>query len=311
MHRISLMDTDLSYVEFKNVDWWEFKGAYMTIDQAVLLVAENEKFARKYYEWAVDSSSTGLLAGLLREVLAWLRAALWRLVLLPRLLLKLVRSIRRAKREAVERMERWRRNVQGAMTALRLRIGAGAFIVVPRSITLDNVLQELRNLRDWHDRKMRYEEGGRFFISEMDTKRLVGPRAAQQGAKGGRLKRFAFWLERLIITLYRWLCLYGESMARPLIGILLALFAFAIFYALFPPSVLTGLPGFPGLFSSPLQLLASLYKGFELSLSALLQVPPPTFEASIVAERALSVLLMGSFLTALKRKLERRVRRGG
>ena len=100
-------------------------------------------------------------------------------------------------------------------------------------------------------------------------------------------------------------------MARPLIGILLVLFAFAIFYALFPPSVLTGLPGFPGLFSSPLQLLTSLYRGFELSLSALLQVPPPTAEASIVTERALSVLLMGSFLTALKRKLERKVRRGG
>ena len=288
MHRVSLMDTDLSHVEFRDVDWWEFKGAYMTIGQAVFLIANSEEFTDEYCEWAGSSW--------LKALILMLKRGLRR----PSELLCLPSALRYVKSMA-EKARRERDELREECGKIARRYG----------FTFDNVLQELRNLRDWHDRRMRYERGGRFFISEMDTKRWVGPRAAQQGAEKGRLKRFASWLERLIITFYRWLCLYGESMARPLAGLFLAWLVFGLFYALWPPSVLQDVPGLLGLLSAPQQLPLALYKGLELSFSALLQMPPPTSEASVVAERALSVLLMGSFLTALKRKLERKMRRGG
>jgi len=295
MHRVSLLLTDLSRVEFRDVRWREHEGAFVLVDQVKLLIATNERFANRYYKWARDlihytsplSLITKLKARLLGHVTA--KQTLSALFRILRLLL-------RKYHEYFRRKENWKRRVRENLDP---------------DITLDNVLQELRDLRDWYERRMRYEEGGKFFISEMDTRRLVGQKTGlcaylSTRRLGGLRRWLSFELEQLIITLYRWLCLYGESMTRPLAGLLLTWLFFGLLYALCPPSILKDLPG---LLSSPHGALLSLYKGLELSLSALLQMPPATSEASVVAERGLSVLLMGSLLTALKRRLERRVRR--
>lgn len=56
MSRISLLSIDLSKVEFEKVRWWNYKGAFMTIDALALLVGTNLKFAKSYIGFSLRES---------------------------------------------------------------------------------------------------------------------------------------------------------------------------------------------------------------------------------------------------------------
>ena len=301
LSRASFLLTDISRVDFRSlVRWWEHEGAYVLADQMTLLIATNRRFALRYYRRYVrplrPPSPRRLLGHLLRKPLI-LRSLLSRVAGLIR------RAWSRLSGWRDEEFTRWWRDVK--LFALRDRV-----------LTLDTVLTELRDLRDWHERRMRYERGGRFFVSEMDTRRLVDQeirvdnRSRRVRDLGTRLPqsiwgRFKAWLARraewTIFTFYRALCLYGESMARPLAWLLGTIIAFAPLYMAFLPAALAG-----ALASLPLVL--KFWKALEFSTAAFFQMA--LAEGLMAAERLLGVLVNGSFLLALRRKLERRVRRG-
>ena len=276
MSRVSFMFTDLSqHVEFRNVRWWEYEGAYVLADQILLILATNEKYARKYFK-------------------------------------------RYMKRTGYTWWGWWHMIKDVAFEDAR--------------VTLDNVLQEIRNLRDWHDKRMRYDEGGKFFISEMDTRRLVGhkiqidnERARPVRGKSERLpmnpwnrllNRLAFKTERFILKAYRDLCLYGESVARPIAWMIITVFTFALLYMLgsflspfhdillfswvFPSVILTEE-------FALLPFLLKFLKVLGISVLAFLQLQTPE-GLLVVLERVLSIIINGGFVLALRRRLERRVR---
>ena len=250
MSRISLLSIDLSKVEFEKVRWWNYKGAFMTIDALALLVGTNLKFAKSYIK-AVQVQQKNTRFFLKRELEAW-------------------------------------------------------------DIALENVLQELRSLRDWYMKKRRYEEAAKFYIAEVEVRRLAGPEAEKRHVDWppkGRLDRLkeraGSWLEKRLLWLYRATCLYGESLARPVAWLLAIWLLFGLIYAL------SGLVAAPGL-ATALQLLAEglVFSGSVIVLMLLLRAAPVVAAWGYIAwaESALALLIYAVFLPTIMRRIWRLVK---
>jgi hypothetical protein len=138
-------------------------------------------------------------------------------------------------------------------------------------LTLDNVLAVYRALRENYDYYLRYDESGKFFVNEMRLK-----------------KRFSNPVEKIIMSAYELLCLYGESYTRTIIWILatISLFALARLYM-----------------NAPIDSLDSL----KISTAAFFQL---YYNSDLLTftERLISIPILGSLYISLKRKLERRIR---
>ena len=180
-----------------------------------------------------------------------------------------------------------------------------------RDIALENVLQELRDLKEWHIARRRYEEAAKFHIAEMDVRRLAGREEERHVAwppRGfwRRLKeRVSAWMERRLLWLYRATCLYGESLARPVAWLFAIWLLFGLIYAL------SGLIAAPGL-ATALRLLAEglAFSGSVIVLMLLLRAAPVVAAWGYIAwaEGALALLIYAVFLPTIMRRIWRLVR---
>jgi len=143
-----------------------------------------------------------------------------------------------------------------------------------KDLTLDNVLTVYRNLRENYDYYMKYEESGNFFLNEMRLKRKTLPKLSG---------------EKIVISLYKTLALYGESYIRPilaLIAIMMTSFFIRLYVHQFDPNV----------------IFDELLKSIDL-------FGPGSVSGSIdIIERLTAIPILGMLIVALRRKLERRVR---
>jgi len=137
---------------------------------------------------------------------------------------------------------------------------------------------------------MRYDEAGKFFINEMELRR----KSAQTGL-----------LEKTVLTIYRWLGLYGENFGMPLFLILAIL--------LLPPlvkAVLLGIQAGCGNFDTDL-LFQNFFTLFDRSLRMVDQIGGRSSEALDMVDdvqRLLGLFSLGLLFLALRRRFERRFR---
>jgi hypothetical protein len=116
-----------------------------------------------------------------------------------------------------------------------------------------------------------------FFINEMKLK-----------------KRFSNFTEKIVLSIYELLCLYGESYRRTITWILATILLFALARLPFE--------------ASPLSLnINSLIVSLNNSIAAFFQLSNKDDPLTIM-ERLISFPILGTFIIALRRKLERRIR---
>jgi hypothetical protein len=117
----------------------------------------------------------------------------------------------------------------------------------------------------------------KFFINEMKLK-----------------KRFSNFTEKIVMSIYELLCLYGESYRRTIAWILATILLFA----------LARLP----IEASPSSLdINSLIDSLKDSIAAFFQLSNKDDPLTIM-ERVVSIPILGTFIIALMRKFERRIR---
>jgi len=319
MSRVSLMFVDLSRVEFRNVRWWSYGEAFMTIDAVALLAKTNEGFARRYARKArrwLDRLLVSLDRGVVPEVLEYWEEEIR----------KAVEEELRQKKPKGTSWSEFEEQVKEEIkreTLTRLKDEVRSWRnqrLTPSpddpDLTLENVLQELRNLKEWHISRGRYEEAARFHVAEMDVRRLMGRERERHlvwPPKGlwGRLKdRVSAWVEKRLLWLYRALCLYGESVARPFLWLVLLWLAFGLLYA-FSGLAATGLAATPEL-AALLQLLADglAFSASVIALMLLVRAPPVVAAWGYMAwaEAALALLIYVVLAPTLMRRIWRLVR---
>jgi hypothetical protein len=166
-------------------------------------------------------------------------------------------------------------------------------------LTLDNVLAVYRGLRDNYDYHLKYEESGRFFINEMRLRRVVGK--GYGGGKphglGGVKLRLSDIVERGVMWAYEMLALYGESYTRPILWAILLIVLSSLIRPLW---LWMQNPGW-------VPELDFILKQVKTSILVFFQLQWDT-KTLTIAERLLSIPILGTLILALRRKLERRMR---
>jgi len=155
-------------------------------------------------------------------------------------------------------------------------------------VDLGNVLAFLRGLRENHDYYMKYEESGKFFIEEMDLRRLS--KKDEGGIEG--------WADWLILTIYNGLSKYGESYLGPLIGIVILIPLTAVCRILL--ALWTG----ANLNST---LINEFLKQLKISLAALIYLRWDETLPTLI-ERIISIPILGTLYISFRRRFERRMR---
>jgi len=129
----------------------------------------------------------------------------------------------------------------------------------------------------------RYPEAGDFFINEKEMRKLI----LQEEPGWPPARNLAEWT---ILKLYGWLALYGESIVRPIIWIVVTV---AVFAAL-------------RMVTSDLQTIDAK-RFLEIMMESVMAFFQMRSEPGLdVLERLISVPILGSLFIALKRKFERR-----
>jgi len=200
--------------------------------------------------------------------------------------------------------EEWITHMVGTSEELILETLSRELVGMLADLTLDNVLSVIRMLRENFDYYMKYEESGRLFVKEMDLKR-----AHMLKGGSGKLK-IAKRIEWLAYSLYRWTCLYGESISRPLILASAIIIGFGILRAIPPIEALLAslLGGNISAVAEFLRALAgSLAEGIRGSLIDFLQLGRDYGWLNLL-ERVASAMNLATLYISLHRKLERRIR---
>jgi len=155
-------------------------------------------------------------------------------------------------------------------------------------ITLDNVLSVYRRLRENYDYNLKYIESGKFFVSEMEVRRLY--------REVGTEVVYNNWFRRnlSITNVYKLLCLYGEDHIRPIVFMITVI-----------------------VISTVLRLLLHGNLGMLLDINTILGAVEDSVRAFFqmggvtgidLAERLLSIPILGALVLSLRRKFERRFR---
>jgi hypothetical protein len=100
-------------------------------------------------------------------------------------------------------------------------------------------------------------------------------------------KRFSNFTEKIVLSIYELLCLYGESYRRTIVWILATILLFALARFLFEAS--------------------PFIDSLKISIAAFFQLYYNNDPLTIM-ERVVSIPILGTFIIALRRKLERRIR---
>ncbi len=151
-------------------------------------------------------------------------------------------------------------------------------------ITRNDVLSIYRKLKDNYERESRYDEAGKFFMSEMDLQRKYD--------EAGNKRNWA--LKHLSPRgAYYHIAKYGESYSLPLGWCIVIIVAFTAFRLDF---------------DNPSSIITEGANRTIDSIAAFFQVPRGN-DWTDVFERLLSIPILGSFVIALRRKLERKFRK--
>jgi len=160
------------------------------------------------------------------------------------------------------------------------------------AITLDDVLSVYRRLRENYDYNMKYIESGRFFVSEMEVRRLYREVGAEVVYNNWFRRNFS------ITNFYKLLCLYGENHIWPIVWALIVVLTSTIL-RLFLLYLEFG----------SLDILYNIniiLGAVEDSVRAFFQMGGVT--GIDLAERLLSIPILGALMLSLRRKFERRFR---
>ena len=159
-------------------------------------------------------------------------------------------------------------------------------------ITLDNVLSVYRRLRENYDYNLKYIESGRFFVSEMEVKRLYREVGAEVVYNN--------WFRRnlSITNVYKLLCLYGENHIWPIVWALVVVLTSTVLRLLLLHLEFGSL--------DMLLDVNTILKAVEDSIRAFFQMGGVT--GIDLAERLLSIPILGVLILSLRRKFERRFR---
>ena len=281
INKISFLDTDISRVRFMNIEWDEYYSGYIIYECKIFMLKRDSNFRRKYLEQILDRLSK------LRNNEDALKEKVKTAYCL---------NSESNKDELNKKFEEVKSQIDKSLKMswvdleknLIGKLEEEDFLL--EDITFEDVLNVYRFLRENYDYYLRYEESGRFFIGEMELIRL---------SKG--------LLERVVLTLYRWLCLYGESYLRPALLSLTTIIGFAIIdvglkilslEAKIKPSIcIQGIIKFTQMFMESIKTSVVTFLQMHLEL-----------KSHIIIERILSIMILGSLYISLKRKLERRIR---
>jgi len=176
----------------------------------------------------------------------------------------------------------------------RKRRSKDAETILP-DITPEHVHQIYVRLRRNLERGAgRYPEAGDFFINEKEMRKLI----LQEGHRWPPTGNFLEWL---ILKVYGWLALYGESLARPVAWSMVTVVVFALL-----KMVASNLQAID--FSFNLQMILKLTKLFpDFLMKSMMAFFQMRSEPGLdILERLVSIPILGSLFIALKRKFERR-----
>ena len=280
MSKVSFIHTDITRVRFRNTRWSEEAGGYNIYDKQLLLLKRNEKYRKKYFKQALKElkklkNNKKLLEKIIEE--------LYR----PKGRDELNRKIE----EHVKEIKEFLNNINNMVVLKEFEYEWNQQVIKglekEDDLTLDNILSIYRMLRENYDYYLKYEESGKFFVGEMDTKRLF---------KKGRYtikEKITSQLEETVLTIYRWLCLYGESYIRPIIWILVTIFGFALLRSLWMQKLNID----PLTFIEQLKMSAVIFFQMTKELGWL-----------TLLERLIAAITLGTLYISLRRKLERRIR---
>jgi uncharacterized protein YjbI with pentapeptide repeats len=150
-------------------------------------------------------------------------------------------------------------------------------------VTPEKVRQIYARIRTNQEKALRYAEAGDFFVGEMEVRR----KALED--RGSRV-----WPERFALWVFKWLSYYGESIFRPSSAALTAIvFFMGLRLVLNEPSEIC--------VTEPVSWQESTWR----SLAAFFQLRSSNLWTDI-AERLISIPILGTLFIALKRRLERR-----
>jgi len=280
MERVSFLNTNIERVKFRNVKWRNFK----IYDEKLFLLKHLEKERKKFANECEEKLKKVLDVVNGKEKDEEVKKEIYYSLELKYPELKEIERLERKKRneEEEERLRKLKNTfekeakikIENTLKSQRIDFSE---VYLDEDLTLENVLAVYRALRENYDYYLKYDESGKFFINEMKLK-----------------KRFSNFIERVVMSVYELLCLYGESYTRTIVWILVTIPLFALARLLFEASSLV-------------LNMNSLMDSLKISTAAFFQLYYDNDWLTII-ERLISIPILGSFYIALRRKLERRIR---
>jgi hypothetical protein len=290
MERVSFINTNIERVRFKNVEWGDFR----IYDEKLLLLKESKEEREKFIEdgkrklTEISNVSKERILEILigkskankieEEIVKVLELRI------PYVLEEIKELIEKEKtkdkedrlnqllKECENEVDKIIKEVENAIKMSNEEIEKRILENVEndKDLALDHVLAVYRALRENYDYYLKYDESGKFFINEMKLK-----------------KRFSNFTEKIVLSIYELLCLYGESYRRTIVWILATILLFALARFLFEAS--------------------PFIDSLKISIAAFFQLYYNNDPLTIM-ERVVSIPILGTFIIALRRKLERRIR---
>jgi hypothetical protein len=300
MERVSFINTNIERVRFKNVEWGDFR----IYDEKLLLLKESKEEREKFIEDGkrkfeeISNVSKEKILEVLKgkskankieeEIVKELELRIPDVLKEIKELIeeektqdkeyRLNRLLKECENE-VDNIIKIIKEVENAISRSNEEIEKRILenVEKDKDLALDHVLAVYRALRENYDYYLKYDESGKFFINEMKLK-----------------KRFSNFTEKIVLSIYELLCLYGESYRRTIAWILATIPLFALARLLFE--------------ASPLSLnINSLIVSLKNSIAAFFQLSNKDDPLTIM-ERVVSIPILGTFIIALMRKFERRIR---
>ena len=155
--------------------------------------------------------------------------------------------------------------------------------------SLSDTLATYRILRDSHEYWLMYTEAGRFYVREMDLKRMY-----RQDVHSGRVTRSRLNGHLSLIGGYNLLCRYGEGLDRALASMAILFTASTAYFFLFPEE------------AAHEDTLSRIVAASERTLAAFFHMGRA--EVADFAVRIASLPVLGSLFIVLRRRLERKFR---
>jgi hypothetical protein len=184
-------------------------------------------------------------------------------------------------------------------------------------VSLGSVMAVYRNLRENYEYRLRYDEAGKFFIKEMELKRLYREEKnilADGTSSSYRVVQNGLFRRNFSLTgFYYHLSKYGEDLLRPtLVGIVIVFLSTLFWLTQSNPVHEPSLSHLIGL--SQIGNHTQWYKSFERSLSDLIPLLPSGSHVEIglldyVIKIVGGALTFGLIAIALRRKFERKYTR--